>query len=56
MNATLVIAIIQAILRHGPSAVHTISDAMSVGDITPEQIDELFIHKEPEDYFSSGGE
>lgn len=56
MEAALVIAIVQAILKYGPSAVHTISQAMSNDNITPEQIEALFIHKEPEDYFSSGGE
>jgi hypothetical protein len=50
-NAALTLAIIQAILQYGPQAVITISDAMRDEDITPEDIEELFIDEDPEDYF-----
>jgi hypothetical protein len=52
MEAALVIAIVQAILKFGPSAVLTISDAMSgADDLTPQDIQALFIDKEPAEYF-----
>lgn len=51
MNALLVISIIQAILRYGPDAVLTIADAMQKSSPTPEDIKNLFIDKEPEDFF-----
>jgi len=53
MNAYLTLSIIEAILNHGPEAIMAISSAMKVkGDqITPEDIDKLFINKDPESYF-----
>ncbi len=52
MDATLMIAIIQAILRHGPEAVINIADLMKSKDqVTPEDVENLFITKRPEEYF-----
>jgi pyrrolidone-carboxylate peptidase len=50
-NTVLTLAIIQAILQYGPQAVITIGDAMRDTEITPEDVDKLFIDKEPEEYF-----
>lgn len=51
-NAYLILSIIEAVLNHGPQAVVAISDAMKSNDqITPEDIDKLFIIKDPEFYF-----
>ena len=50
-NALLVIAIAQAVLRYGPPAVIAIAAAMEDADVTPEDINSLFINTDPEDYF-----
>jgi len=47
----LVIAIVGAVIKYGPSAVQTISTAMKDKDITPEDIKDLFIDKDPAEYF-----
>ncbi len=52
MDAALVIAIIQVILRHGPEAVINIADLMQRKDqVTPDDVKGLFISKRPEEYF-----
>jgi hypothetical protein len=50
-NPALILAIIQAILQYGPQAVITIGDAMRDTEIIPEDVENLFINKEPEEYF-----
>jgi hypothetical protein len=50
-NPALILTIFQAILQYGPQAVITIGDAMRDTEITPEDVEKLFIDKEPEDYF-----
>ena len=52
MNEALILSIIKAILDHGPSAVEAIASALKRGEVTPEDIDKLFITKSPEDYFN----
>ena len=51
MGAELTIAIVQAILTYGPSAVMTIANAMQDKEVTADDIKALFIDKEPGDYF-----
>ncbi len=52
MDTALIIAIIQVILRHGPEAVINIADLMKSKDqVTPEDVEKLFIAKRPEEYF-----
>lgn len=50
-NAALTIAIAQAVLQYGPTAVLTISKAFDFGEPTVEEIKKLFIDKTPEEYF-----
>jgi hypothetical protein len=50
-NPALILAIIQAILQYGPQAVIAIAVAMRDAEITPEDVENIFIDKEPEDYF-----
>jgi len=50
-NAALTIAIVQAILRYGPTAVITISNAFDKGEPTVEEIEALFIDKSAVEYF-----
>jgi len=50
-SAALTIAIAQAILRYGPTAVITISKAFDKGEPTVEDINQLFIDKSPVEYF-----
>ena len=49
----LTIEIIRALLKYGPSAVRTIAGAFddNYPDPTPEQIRELMIDKDPEEFF-----
>ena len=52
MSPVIVIPIVQAILKYGPDAVILIADLIkSKDEITPEDINNLFITKDPEDYF-----
>ncbi len=52
MNTELIIAIIQVILRHGPKAVINIADLMKSKDqVTPEDVERLYIAKTPGEYF-----
>ena len=51
MEATLALAIIQAILTYGPNAVIAIGKAFEEGKRTPDEIRALFITKDPEEYF-----
>jgi len=52
MTEALILAIIKAILDHGPSAVEAIASAMKTKEVTAEDINNLFITKSPEDYFN----
>lgn len=55
MEAAVILAIIESVLKYGPSAIRAIYELMeSAGDanITPAMIRNLKIDKEPEDYFS----
>lgn len=52
MGAEAILAVITAILRYGPNAIIAIAAAMkSDGEVTAEDIQALFIDKEPEEYF-----
>ena len=53
MGTASILAIVTAILKYGPTAITSIAKALEVKeDITPEDIKELFIDKDPEDYFN----
>lgn len=53
MGPATILSIITAILKYGPSAITSIAKVLEVkDDITPEDIKELFIEKDPEDYFN----
>lgn len=51
MKAELILAIIETILKYGPSAVSNIAVALQNENVTPKDIKNLRIDKEPEDYF-----
>ncbi len=51
MEADLILAIIDKLLVYGPRVVVEISAAFENGDPTAEDIRNLKITKEPEDYF-----
>jgi len=52
MNAALILAIVEKILIYGPPAVLIIAEILKANlDITPEDIRELKIDKNPADYF-----
>jgi hypothetical protein len=54
MKAELTLSIISAILIHGPQAVIKISNAMQAtppDKLSPEDIENLFITKDPGEYF-----
>lgn len=51
MNAELVLVIVQSILTYGPSAVTAIAEVMQHTEITVEDVRNLFIDNDPEDYF-----
>lgn len=52
MNAAKILTIIQMILTYGPNAIIQIAEAMKEnGDISKEDIEKLFIDKDPEEYF-----
>jgi len=53
MGTEAILATIMAILKYGPSAITSIAKTLEVKDeITPGEIKELFIDKDPEDYFN----
>lgn len=51
MNAELTLSVIVAILRYGPKAILAIAEAFKNSDPTAEDIKQLFIAEDPEDYF-----
>jgi len=52
MKAETTLSIIEMILKYGPQAIFAISEAMKKKeDITKEDIQNLFITKDPEEYF-----
>lgn len=56
MKSELIIAIIEAVIKHGPTAVITIAAAMENEEVTADRIKTLFITKDPEEYFENPGE
>ena len=50
-DPAVTLAIISAVLTHGPDAVLLISKLMTNREPTVEDIQSLFIIKEPEEYF-----
>ena len=51
-DPTVTLAIIGAVLSHGPEAVKTIATLMDDKEPTAEEIKALFITKKPEEYFN----
>ena len=51
MQAAMILAIIEKIIRYGPSAVIAIAKAFESGKPTVEEIENLTIDKDPEEYF-----
>ncbi len=52
MSAQLILTIIPIIIKHGPDAVVAIGKLLEKKkDVTPEDIEKLFITKRPEEYF-----
>jgi len=47
----LTLAIISAVIKHGPNAIFAIYRAFQKENVTADEIKELFINKDPEDYF-----
>ena len=55
-DPAVTLAIISAVLTHGPDAVLLIAKLMANREPTPEDIQALFIIKEPEEYFNDTSE
>jgi hypothetical protein len=52
MKAELVVAIIAAVITHGPRAVIAIAELLKVREnVSASDIEALYITKKPEDYF-----
>ena len=51
VQAALILAIIEALIKYGPRAVTEIAELFKVQDPTPEQIRGLFIDKPAKAYF-----
>ncbi len=51
MDKELTLAIIQSVAKYGPSAVTAIAEALKNKDVSADDIEKLFIEKEPEEYF-----
>jgi hypothetical protein len=52
MKSELILAIITAIITHGPRAVLVIAEVLKANEnVGSEEIEKLFITKKPEDYF-----
>ena len=55
-DPAVTLAIISAVLTHGPDAVLLISKLMDNREPTAEDIQSLFILKDPEEYFNDTSE